>query len=106
MLFGQNNVPLQPPSTWRGSFDVGFIPTSVFTDEKSLKKFEDHLRSVRVVRYDPNWNCQNWVWHSLLKLNAQGYLQDIRRPELFQWDISGLKGEMLELLELWESGDI
>ena len=79
---------------WRGSLTVGRIP------EDSLEDFERILSQIPVVRLDPAWNCQNWVWNALRELRHAGFSINHN----LTW--SGLRTEMFALLEAWELGDI
>ena len=89
----ERNVPIRHDA-WRGTLTVGRIPVD------GLERFERILSQIPVVRLDPAWNCQNWVWNGLRELRQAGFAID---PNL---SLSSLQTQMLELLEAWELGDI
>ncbi|OCH96499.1 hypothetical protein OBBRIDRAFT_787058 [Obba rivulosa] len=90
------DVPIKT-HLWRGALTVGTIPKS------NLPKMEQLLAQTPVVRHDPNWNCQNWVWISLRELRQKRELNINIDPEL-SWQI--LCAKMSRLLDDWENGDI
>lgn len=90
----QPNKGIQASQNWRGTFTVGSIP------RRKLVGVERILSSLPITRHNPDWNCQNWVWEALRKLKGLGF--DIN-PNL-TW--MGLRNEMADLLEAWETGDI
>ncbi|KAI0824262.1 hypothetical protein BC628DRAFT_1411178 [Trametes gibbosa] len=79
---------------WRGSLPVGRIPA------ESLAKFEHILSQIPITRHDTAWNCQNWVWASLRELRHAGFSIE----PILSWQ--RLRGDMFDLLEAWECGDI
>lgn len=79
---------------WRGALAVGTVP------KDRLPAMEQLLAQTPVVRHDPKWNCQNWVWTSLRELRQSGFGIN---PDL-SWQV--LCTEMFNLLEAWECGDI
>ena len=89
----ERNVPLRS-ANWRGSLAIGRVPA------ESLHKFEHILSQIPIIRHDPSWNCQTWVWTSLRELRHAGFSVE---PNL-SW--SRLRDTMLDLLEAWECGDI
>ncbi|OBZ79746.1 hypothetical protein A0H81_00694 [Grifola frondosa] len=79
---------------WRGSFDVGSISVDRIPEMESI------LSQLPIIRQDPNWNCQNWVWSGLRELRWLGFAI---RPRL---TLKVLQNGLLGLLEDWEVGDI
>lgn len=90
----RRNQPYPNPDAWRGSFTVGKVAAH------QLTLLERHLASIPIMRHDPRWNCQSWVWESLRHLRHQGFN--------ISWEIrlSYLQTQMYCLLEDWEYGRI
>ncbi|KIJ19159.1 hypothetical protein PAXINDRAFT_97186 [Paxillus involutus ATCC 200175] len=88
------NVPLQNREAWRGSHVVGYVAPS------HLHNLEVHLAQIPVVRHCRDWNCQNWVYDALKRLNFQELYTDVHLS------MSRLQTQMCCLLEAWEIGEI
>ncbi|KIJ67987.1 hypothetical protein HYDPIDRAFT_25439 [Hydnomerulius pinastri MD-312] len=89
-----HNVPERNPSAWRGTHVVGFVAPS------HLHVLERHLGQVPVVRHCREWNCQNWVYDGLKRLNWENLYTDVHL------NMARLQTQMCCLLEAWEMGEI
>ncbi|TBU24981.1 hypothetical protein BD311DRAFT_867782 [Dichomitus squalens] len=89
----QRDIPLRH-DLWRGSLAVGRIPV------ESIDQFEKILSEIPIVRHDPEWNSQNWVWTALRELRQQGFAIE------YNLSFDKLRSHMYGLSEAWENGDI
>ncbi|EED78422.1 predicted protein [Postia placenta Mad-698-R] len=87
------NVLLQD-ANWRGNLKICSIPQTYLPELTRL------FSEVPVERYNPDWNCQNWVWGAVHALRESGH------EALKGFSMRDLRSKMLELLDSWEAGDI
>ncbi|KAG0707084.1 hypothetical protein DFH29DRAFT_1066511 [Suillus ampliporus] len=86
----RRHQPHANPGAWRGSYKVGRVAAH------RLDQFERDLARVPIMRNDPRWNCQDWVWDALRHVRHKGF--DI------SWEIylGMLQVQMCSLVEAWE----
>ncbi|CCM01838.1 uncharacterized protein FIBRA_03906 [Fibroporia radiculosa] len=87
------NTFYSKPQAWTGCHFVGTIAANRIPAARQV------VEETPIVANDPNWNCQNWVYTALRRLEARGY--NIKAPVSF----AKLTEDMAEAKRLWDSGE-